>query len=114
LDGNPSQDRKCGQNGGYEENEYRVRGHASGTTPDRIPNVLRRTTKVFGLDWGTGRQTEEKMALVVIDFESQTQWALVAMPAPILLGAGPFPASRLRAWRMGLGNSRVIKIKQAG
>jgi hypothetical protein len=50
------------------------------------------------------------MALVVIDFESQTQWALVAMPAPILLGAGPFPA----AWRMGLGNSRVIKIKQAG
>jgi hypothetical protein len=31
-----------------------------------------------------------------------------------LFCAGPFPASRLRAWRMGLGNSHVIKIKQAG
>jgi hypothetical protein len=28
--------------------------------------------------------------------------------------AGPFPASRLRAWRMELANSHVIKIKQAG
>jgi hypothetical protein len=54
------------------------------------------------------------MAAAAIDFESQTQWALVAMPAPILLGAGPFPASRLRAWRMGLGNLRLIKTKQAG
>jgi hypothetical protein len=36
------------------------------------------------------------MALVVMDFQSQTQWALVAMPAPILFCACPFPASRLR------------------
>ena len=54
------------------------------------------------------------MALVVMDFQSQTQWALVAMPAPILFCACPFPASRLRSWRIGLANSRVIKTKQAG
>jgi hypothetical protein len=36
------------------------------------------------------------MALVVMDFQSQTQWALVAMPAPILLCACSLPASRLR------------------
>jgi hypothetical protein len=54
------------------------------------------------------------MALVVTDLQTQTQWALVAMPAPILLCACPFPASRLRAWRMGLAHSRLIKTKQAG
>ena len=30
------------------------------------------------------------MALVVTDLQTQTQWALVAMPAPILLCACPF------------------------
>lgn len=32
----------------------------------------------------------EKMALVAMDFESQTQWALVAMPAPIYFVLAPF------------------------
>ena len=36
------------------------------------------------------------MALVVTDLQTQTQWALVAMPAPILLCACPFAASRRR------------------
>ena len=58
------------------------------------------------------------MALVVTDLQTQTQWALVAMPAPILLCACPFPASRLRTWRTGVGwcpflRKRVIKLLSA-
>jgi|GWRWMinimDraft_5_1066013.scaffolds.fasta_scaffold04833_2 hypothetical protein len=37
----------------------------------------------FGSSWGTGRQKAERMALVAKDFQTQTQWALVAIPAPI-------------------------------
>ena len=48
-----------------------------------IPTVPRRTNKAFGPSWGTGRQTAERMALVARDFQPQTQWALVAIPAPI-------------------------------
>jgi hypothetical protein len=58
------------------------------------------------------------MALVVTDLQNQTQWALVAMPAPILLCACPCPASRLRTWRTGVGwcpflRKRVIKLLSA-
>ena len=57
------------------------------------------------------------MALVVTDLQTQTQWALAAMPAPILLCACPFPASRIRRGERVEGGAllrkRVIKLLSA-
>jgi hypothetical protein len=65
---------------------------------------------------GAGRRKAERMALVAKDFQSQAQWALVAIPAPIYVLGGdgafcgrqrkPVFATTLEIFRCGLSRQR--------
>ena len=74
---------KCGRSGGYKDNDYRVRHYASDATPDRDTHSTKANQQ--GLRAKLGNRTSEsgKNGLWAKDFQPQTQWALVAIPAPI-------------------------------
>ena len=86
------------------ENENQVRLFARIATPGWIPKVHWGTNKALGPSWGTGRRKAERMALVAKDFQNQTQWALVAIPAPIYFVRKAVSLSHGEGFNMFIGH----------
>ncbi len=76
---------KCGRGGGYKDNDYQVRHHASDATPDRDTHSTKANQQGLRAELGNRTSESGKNDPRVKDFQHQTQWPLVAIPAAIFL-----------------------------
>jgi hypothetical protein len=76
---------KCSRGGGYKDNDYQVRHHASDATPDRDTHSTKANQQGLRAELGNRTSESGKNGPWAKDFQLQTQWPLVAIPAAIFV-----------------------------
>jgi hypothetical protein len=86
------------------ENEIQVRQHASGATPGQTPKVHQGNQQGLRVKLGNRTSDSGKNGPWAKDFQHQTQWALVAIPAPIYFVRKAASLSQGEGFNMFIGH----------